>query len=224
MSQYDTAIHLPEQPVGRSQQGFPTLIDNRPCPVNPQSSLCQGHAKYLLGSYDTGSTTISPLQLTTSSPSMFYRQVGQNQGITIIADVFANQSPTSPQTPGLPTSPVLLMKQALGLTPYRQADNGPRRILAEPIESLSITDPTICRIVAGFQNASWRLHQVEEPALVGKSCYFQLIDESAMACRLCGKLERRAERLVSHLRGHFDHRPYPCMGQCGNMEWYASYY
>ena len=114
---------------------------------------------------------------------------------------------------------VLPASQVLGLTPHRQVDSGPRRILAPPIDSLSITDPTTHEIVAGFLVASWRLNQIEEPAYAGKSCYFQLIDELTMVCRLCGKQERRAERLVSHLRQHFDHRPYSCSGQCGNAEW-----
>ena len=114
-------------------------------------------------------------------------------------------------------------RQVLGLTPRRQADTGPRRILAPPVDLLSIMVPTIHEIVAGFLVASWRLNHVEEPAYAGKSCYFQLIDEPTMVCRPCGKQERRAERLVSHLRQHFDHRPYSCSGECGNAEWYASY-
>jgi hypothetical protein len=219
MNQYNTVTHLPEQPVGRTQQSFPTLIYNHHHPVSPQPSSYQGHIQNLQGSYETDSTTTVPSQLITSSSSVFYGQVDQNQGTPTTAVVPANQCPESPQVLGLPPSPVLSLNQALGLTPYRQSDSGPRRILAVPIQSLSITDPTICAIVAAFQIASWMQHQVEEPGQAGRSCYFQLIDESSMTCRLCGKHERRAERLVSHLRGHFDHRPYPCGGQCGIMEW-----
>ena len=219
MNQYTTVTDLPEQPVGRAQQSFPTLIYNPHHPVNPQLSPYQGHTRYLPGPYETDSATTLPSQLTTSSPSVFYRPVDQNEGTTITAEVSASQCPTPPQTLGLPSSPVLTMNQALGLTPYRQADNGPRRILAVPVQSLPITDPSIYAVVAAFQIAPWMRHQVEEPAPAGKSCYFQLIDEPTMACRLCGKNERRVERLVSHLRGHFDHRPYPCKGQCGVTDW-----
>jgi hypothetical protein len=220
MVQYSTTTLLPEQLVGGTQQCFQTLIYNRHRPVNPPPPPYQGH-EYLLGPYVIDSATTSPSQLATGSPSVFYRQLDQSQGIPITAEVSARQCPTSPQTPGSPPSPASSMNQALGLTlnPYRQVDNGPRRILAVPIGSLSITDSTICGIVASFQLASWMLRQVEEPAYGGKSSYFQLIDESMMACRLCGKKERRAERLVSHLRGHFDHRPYACEGHCGNMDW-----
>ena len=219
MTQYNTVTHLPELPVGRTQQGLPTLVYNRHHPVSPQPSPYQGHTQYLQKTYETDNRTIVPPQLTTSNPSVFYGQADQNRRSPITAEVSACQCPTSPHALGSPPSPVLPINQALGLTPYRPADSGPRRILAVPIQSLSITDPTICAIVSAFQIASWMQDQVEEPAHAGKSYYFQLIDESTMECRLCGKHERRAERLVSHLRGHFDHRPYTCKGQCGIMEW-----
>ena len=193
-----------------------------PCahhPVNPQRSPYQGYIPYPPGPYETDSATTLPPQLTTSSPSVFYGPVDQKQGTRITAEVSASQCLTPPQALGLPSSPVLSMNQALGLTPYRQADNGPRRILAVPVQSIPITDPSIYAVVAAFQIAPWMRHQVEEPGPAGKSCYFQLIDEPTMACRLCGKHERRVERLVSHLRQHFDHRPYPCKGQCGVTDW-----
>ena len=219
VNQYNTVTYSPEQSVRGSQQGFQTLIYNHHHPVNHPPSSYQGHDNYFLGPYEIDSMTTAHPQLTTSNPSVFYEQVNQNQRIPITAEVSAVQSPTSPQALGLPSSPASSMDQALGPTSYRQTDNGPRRILAVPIQSLSITDPTICEIVAAFEIALWKLHQLEEPAHAGKSCYFQLIDESIMVCRLCGKQERRAERLVSHLRGHFDHRPYPCGGQCGTIDW-----
>ena len=219
ISQYNTVTHLPEQPVGRAQQSFPTLTYTHHHPVNPQLSPYQGHTQYLPGPYETDSSTTLPPQLTTSSPSVFYDRVDQIQETSTTAEVSASRCHTPPQALGSPSSPVLSMNQALGFTPYRQADNGPRRILAVPVQSLPITDPTIYAVVASFQIAPWMRHQVEEPAPAGKSCYFQLIDEPTMACRLCGKYERRVERLVSHLRGHFDHRPYPCKGQCGIMDW-----
>lgn len=217
MSQHNAATHFHEQDVG-TQQGFPPLIYNHHHPVSSQPSLYQGPAEYLLGSYELDSATTAPPQLTRSGPTVFYIPE-QRQGLPIPAGIPANQCTTSLHADGLPSSPVLPTSQAIGLTPYRQADSGPRRILAVPIESLSITDTTICRIVERFQAAPWRLNQGEEPIYAGKSCYFQLIDESTMTCRLCGKQERRAERLVSHVRGHFNHRPYPCGGQCGNMDW-----
>jgi len=215
IGQYNTDIHLHEQHVGGAQQGVPTLIYNHHTPVDPQLSY-QGHIEYPLGHFELDTTTTVPPQLTRGHPSVFY---SQSQGIPIIAEVPASQSPTSSQASGSPPPPVLSASQALGSTPYRQADNGPRRILALPIDSMLITDPVISGIVAGFLVAPWRLNQIEEPAYAGKSCYFQLIDESAMVCRLCGKQERRAERLVSHVRGHFDHRPYSCEGLCGNKDW-----
>jgi len=219
MSQYSATTHLQEQYLGRTRQGFPTLIHNHHLPVSPQPSTYQGHAEYILGPYGVHSTTTAPPQLTRSDPMLFYPQVGQSQGIPITTNVPAIRSPALPQVLGLPPSPVLPTSQAAELTPQRLADSGPRRILALPIDSLSIIDPTTVRIVAGFRVAPWRLNQDEEPACAGKSCYFQLIDETAMTCILCGKQERRAERLVSHVRGHFDHRPYPCGGQCGNTDW-----
>ena len=224
MSQYNPAIHLLEQHVERTQQGIPTLIYNQHPPVDPQLSSYQEQVEYPLGPFNLDTATAAPPQPTRGHPPVYYSQGGQSQGIPIIAEIPASHSPASSRASGSPSSPVLPVSQVLGLTPHRQPDSGPRRILAIPIDSLSITDPTIHEIVAGFLVASWRLNQIEEPAYVGKSCYFQLIDESTMMCRLCGKQERRAERLVSHLRGHFDHRPYSCGGQCGNKEWYASYF
>ncbi len=223
VSQYNTVTYPPEQSVRRAQQGFQTLIYDHHHPVNHPPSPYQAHNNYLLGPYVIDSMATAPPQLTTSNPSVFYEQVDQNQRSSITAEVSAIQSPTSPQALGLPPSPVVSMNQAPGSASYRQTENGPRRILAVPIQSLSITDPTMCEIVAAFEIASWMLHQLEEPSHAGKSCYFQLIDESMMVCRLCGKQERRAERLVSHLRGHFDHRPYPCGDQCGTIDWYDPY-
>lgn len=223
VSQYSTVIYPPEPTVGGTHQGFQALMYEHHHPVNHPPSPYQGHNNYLLGPYEADSTTTAPPQLTTSDPSVFYEQVDQNQRVSITAEVSAIQSPTSPQALRPPSSPVVSMNQTPGSTSYRQTENGPRRILAVPIQSLSITDPTLCEIVAAFEIASWMLHQVEEPSHVGKSCYFQLIDESMMVCRLCGKQERRAERLVSHVRGHFNHRPYPCGGQCGAIDWYDPY-
>ena len=130
---------------------------------------------------------------------MYYSQGGQRQGVPIIAEIPASHSPAPSQVSHSPSSPVLPTSQVLGLTPHRQADSGPRRILALPIDSLSIIYPTIHGIVAGFLFASWRLGQIEEPPYAGKSCYFRLIDELTMVCRLSGRQERSAERLVSHL-------------------------
>ena len=222
MSQYNPTTNLHEQRIGRTQQAFATLLYyNHDQPVSPQPSPYQGPTEYLPVPYEFDTTATAP-QLTSSGPTMFDPQVGQStEGIPIQAEVPANQSAAVPQVPVPSHLPVLHMSQTLGSTSYRQADNGPRRILAAPIGSLSITDPTILGTIAGFQAASWMINQVEEPAPAGKSCYFQLIDELTMACRLCRKRERRCERLVSHVRGHFDHRPYPCGGQCGNREWYV---
>ena len=154
---------------------------------------------------------------------MYCSRGSQSQGIPIIAEIPASHSPASSQVSCSPSSPVLPTSQVLGLTPHLQADSGPRRILAPPINSLSIIYPTIHEIVAGFLVASWRLNQIEETNYAGKSCYFQLFAESTIVRRLCGGQERRAERLVSYLRQHFDHRPYACSGQRGNVAWYASY-
>ena len=223
VGQYSTVVYPPEQSVGRSQQGLQALIYEHHHPVNHPPPPYQGHNNYLLGPYEFDSATTAPPQLTTSDPSVFYEQVDQSQRVSITAEVSAIQSPTSPQALRSSSSPVVSMHQAPGSTSYRQTESGPRRILAVPIQSLSIPDPTMCEIVTVFENASWMLHQLEEPSHAGKSCYFQLIDEAMMVCRLCGKQERRAERLVSHVRGHFDHRPYACGGQCGTIDWYDPY-
>ena len=35
----------------------------------------------------------------------------------------------------------------------------------------------------------------------------------------CGKEFDRQDRAVAHVRGHFDHRPFPCEGSCGDIAW-----
>jgi hypothetical protein len=218
MDLYNKSNQIHEQLVGRAQQSFATRIYGHFHPVGPHPPY-QGHSKYLFDPYKLNGTNPAPPQLTGSSHPIFFNQVSQGPGIPTTAEVSASQSPAAPQARSSSSPPPLHTSQALGSTPHRPADNGPRRIHAVPIESLSIIDPTIQQIVMGFLLAPWRLNQLEEPEQAGQSCYFQLIDEPKMNCLLCGKYERRAERLVSHLRGHFDHRPYPCNGRCGTVQW-----
>ena len=35
----------------------------------------------------------------------------------------------------------------------------------------------------------------------------------------CGKTFNRSDRALTHIRTHFNHRPYPCHGQCSKKNW-----
>jgi hypothetical protein len=37
----------------------------------------------------------------------------------------------------------------------------------------------------------------------------------------CKYESERIDRAVTHVRGHLDHKPYPCEGKCENQQWYA---
>lgn len=44
--------------------------------------------------------------------------------------------------------------------------------------------------------------------------------ENILRCTFhrCGKEFDRQDRAIAHVRGHFDHRPFPCRGSCGDSD------
>jgi hypothetical protein len=85
-----------------------------------------------------------------------------------------------------------------------------------------------------LSRSPWYLHQEIEPRdpRTGKSFLLQWLIPSAgqgrWQCHVpiegegwCLKTFTRADRGITHVRGHLGHKPYPCQGRCGDQNWYA---
>ena len=85
-------------------------------------------------------------------------------------------------------------------------------------------------VVGKFLQSRWLCQNEMEPPIVtsqdapgtspSTSIYVLLVSDGPVKrCKLCGYQNERFDRILAHLRSHFNHRPYACNSSCGSRIW-----
>ena len=96
----------------------------------------------------------------------------------------------------------------------------------------SLSNGEVKDVVGSFLQSSWLSQNEKEPLIStsqeasgagpisSTSIYILLISDGPVKrCKLCTYRNERADRVLAHLRSHFNHRPYPCNSACGSKIW-----
>ena len=95
---------------------------------------------------------------------------------------------------------------------------------------MSLPNGEVKGLVGDFLQSGWLSQNEMEPSIPtsqnaswtspSTSIYMLLVsDDPVKRCKLCQYQNERFDRILAHLRSHFNHRPYACNGLCGLELW-----
>lgn len=103
---------------------------------------------------------------------------------------------------------------------------------SQPMLPLGALGLTPAELVHRFRHSPYVMDNYLEPTdYRRRSLFFQLLRSTPniphhYECIVprpdgtpCGKTFNRSDRGLTHIRTHFNHRPYSCNGQCSNKKW-----
>ncbi len=94
----------------------------------------------------------------------------------------------------------------------------------------SLPNGEVKGLVGNFLQSRWLSQNEMEPSIPMSqdapgtspltSIYVLLVSDSPVKrCKLCQYQNERFDRILAHLRSHFNHRPYACNGSCSSETW-----
>jgi hypothetical protein len=94
----------------------------------------------------------------------------------------------------------------------------------------SLPNGEVKNVVGNFLRSRWLSQNEMEPSIpmsqdapgisLSVSIYILLVcDGPVKRCKLCKYQNERFDRILAHLRSHFNHRPYACNSSCGSKIW-----
>ena len=110
--------------------------------------------------------------------------------------------------------------------------NSANRLRTESARDLFLSLPNgeIRDVVGDFLQSRWLSQNEMEPPTTtpqdalgrspSASIYTRLVSDGPVKrCKLCKYQNERFDRIIAHLRSHFNHRPYACNSVCGSTIW-----
>jgi len=94
----------------------------------------------------------------------------------------------------------------------------------------SLPNGEVKDVIGDILQSRWLPQNEMEPSILtsqdasgpspAASIYILLVSDGPVKrCRLCKYQNERLDRILTHLRSHFNHRPYACNGSCGSRIW-----
>jgi hypothetical protein len=94
----------------------------------------------------------------------------------------------------------------------------------------SLPNGEVKGVVGTFLQSRWLSQNEMEPSIItshdapgtspSTSIYVCLVSDGPVKrCKLCHYQNERFDRILAHLRSHFNHRPYACNNSCGSKIW-----
>lgn len=140
---------------------------------------------------------------------------------------FLDCAATSHPPPALPDNS--------GLTENNSESNSANRLRTVSARDLFGSLPTgdVKNVVGNFLQSRWLSQNEMEPSIptsqdasgtsLSTSIYILLVSDGPVKrCKLCNYQNERFDRILAHLRSHFNHRPYACNSSCGSRIWWVS--
>jgi len=110
--------------------------------------------------------------------------------------------------------------------------NSANRLRTESARDLfrSLPNGEVKDVIGNILQSRWLLQNEMEPSIPtsqgasgagpSTSIYTLLVSDSPVKrCKLCKYQNERFDRILAHLRSHFNHRPYACNSACGSTIW-----